>query len=200
MKKEIFAGIGLGLLVGTIIGLSIAEISGLILGALTSLLAAFFGLRASKDGESGNQIRIGIFCLSCLLSIFLGLVIRTHNLLAPSISDEILQYKNAQFDQTEIKKILLFKELGIIPNGFTFSKEAKVMNDKTILMSGYEPSVYLCSVINDSSSLEEIKMAYDKSGKKYQEIEMKLTFIINNPVELKAILIYLKTLLCNTNQ
>ena len=55
MKRDLISGFALGLLVGLLIGLSIAQVTGIILGALTSLLAAFFGLRPDKEGETGNE-------------------------------------------------------------------------------------------------------------------------------------------------
>jgi len=59
MKRDLISGFALGLLVGLLIGLSIAQVTGIILGALTSLLAAFFGLRPDKEGETGNKVVIG---------------------------------------------------------------------------------------------------------------------------------------------
>ena len=54
MKRDLISGFALGLLVGLLIGLSIAQVTGVILGALTSLLAAFFGLRPDKEGETAH--------------------------------------------------------------------------------------------------------------------------------------------------
>lgn len=196
MKKNIFAGIGLGLLTGTIIGLSIAEVTGIILGALTSLLAAFFGLRANKEGERGNQIIIGTFSVTCLVSIFFGLFIRTHNLLSPSLASEIKEYKDAYFDTVEIKKIILFKELGLIPNGYSFSKEAKQLNRQSLLMAGDNNSMELCSLISDDSSLPDIKEAYDVSGGKYKEIETQLSMVIKDTTDLRNTLLTLKQIIC----
>jgi len=196
MKKNIFAGLGLGLLIGTIIGLSIAQVTGIILGALTSLLAAFFGLRSNKDGEIGNQIIIGTFSISCLLSIFFGLYIRTHNLLSPSLSSEIKEYKNAYFDTAEIKKIILFKELGLIPDGYNFSKEKKQTNRQTALMAGNQGVIDLCNAVDDNSTLKDVKEAFDESGGKYSEIEKRLTLAIADSTELRNTLLFFKKLIC----
>lgn len=196
MKKEIFAGIGLGLLVGTIIGLSIAEVTGIILGALTSLLAAFFGLRSGKEGETGNQIVIGTFSLVCVLSIFFGLFIRTHNLLTPSLENEVKEYKAAYFDSAEIKRIILFKHIGLIPEGYSFSKDAIQTSQNSVLMAGDEGAIYLCNAVNENSNLDEIKKAFDNSGGKFTTIERKLSLVITDTANLRSTLLYLKTLLC----
>ena len=198
MKKNIFAGLGLGLLIGTIIGLSIAEVTGIILGALTSLLAAFFGLRSNKEGETGNQIIIGTFSIICLFSIFLGLYIRTHNLLSPSLLTEINEFKEASFDAHEIKKIILFKKLGLIPDGYTFSKEGKQSTNSglTVVMAGDNNSIDLCNSIDDKSTLINIKEAFDESGGKYQKIEQQLSLIITDQTELRNTLLFFKKLIC----
>lgn len=142
MRKDIFSGAGLGLLVGVIIGISIAELTGIILGALTSLLAAFFGLRSNSEGEKGNQLVIGSFSFTCVLAIFLGLLIRTHNFLAPSLASQIKEYELASFDSAEIREIILLKEFGIIPEGYSFSKEARQMNRNSILMADETSETY----------------------------------------------------------
>lgn len=195
MKKDIFAGIGLGLLVGIIIGLSVAEVTGIILGALASMLAAFFGLRPAKDGETGNQVIIGTFGLICTLSIFIGLYMRTHNFLSPSLKSEITEYKEASFDQDDIKKIILYKELGLLPQGYTFSKELQ-HETSTSLMAGGDKNIYLCSAIDNTSSLSEIKQAYDDSGGTYKEVENRLTKAIQDTSELRSTLLFFKTILC----
>ncbi|MEO6812869.1 MAG: hypothetical protein ABI172_03000 [Ginsengibacter sp.] len=196
MKKEIFAGLGLGILIGTIIGLSIAQVTGIILGALTSLLAAFFGLRGSKEGEKGNQMIIGTFSFACVLSVFLGLYIRTHNFFSPSLESEVKEYKTAFFDTSEIKKIILFKQLGLLPEGYSFSKDAIHTNQNSVLMSGDEKSLYLCEAIDENSSLDEIKKSFDNSGGKYSEIEKRLSLVISDTSNLRSTLLFFKSIIC----
>jgi hypothetical protein len=185
MKKEIYAGLGLGLLIGTIIGLSITEVTGIVLGALTSLLTAFFGLRTSREGETGNQIVIGTFSFT-----------RTHNSFTPSLENEIKEYKMAFFDTSEIKKIILFKQLGLIPQGYTFSKDAIQKNRNSVLMAGEGKALYLCDAIYDNSTLDEIKKAFDNSGGKYNEIENKLSNVISDSAKLHNTLLFFKNMIC----
>jgi hypothetical protein len=193
MKKEIYSGLGLGLLVGIVIGLSISEVTGIILGALTSLLAAFFGLRSTKEGETIKNITIGTFSLACFLAIFLGIYLRVHNSLSPSIDTEIENYKKVKFDDNEIKKIILFKTLGIVPEGSAFSKEAKSISS-TSLMANDE--MILCNSVNDKSTLEEVKGAFDDAGLEYKEIETGLSKRIHNSEELRLSLIFLSQEIC----
>lgn len=202
MKKDAFAGIGLGLLVGTIIGLSIAQVTGIILAALTSILAAFFGFKETKDAGRGNQIIIGTFGFTCLIAILLGVFLRTHNAFSPSLSQNLQAYKEANFSNEEIKKIMLFKDLGIVPEGYTFSKEAKEAGKATqsVLMAGEGTLPLLCESITKQSTLSEVQKAFDDSGGKYQDMERQLTTIVSDTAELKKTLIYLSSLLCNQKE
>jgi hypothetical protein len=196
MKRNVFAGMGLGLLIGVIVGLSIAQVTGMVLGALTSLLAGFFGLKGSKEGEMGNQILIGTFSLTCLCAIFFGMFIRTHDLFSPSMTSDVDKYKYAKFSEDEIKKIILFKELGLVPEGYKFSKDAKDTHGLSVLMVGGDSTVFLCQEIDENSPLEEIKSAFDRSGGRYQQVERSLSSTISNPGELRLSLLHIKTLLC----
>jgi hypothetical protein len=202
MKKDAFAGIGLGLLVGTIIGLSIAQVTGIILAALTSILAAFFGFKETKDAGQGNQIIIGTFGFTCLIAILLGVFLRTHNAFSPSLSQDLQPYKEANFSNEEIKKIMLFKDLGIVPEGYTFSKEAKEAGkaSQSVLMAGEGTLPLLCESITKQSTLSEVQKAFDDSGAKYQDMERQLTTIVSDTAELKKTLTYLSSLLCNQKE
>jgi hypothetical protein len=108
---EIASGIGLGLLVGIIIGLSVSHVVGIILGALTSLLATFFGLTASKEGDQTkfNTKPLTIFCfgLSTACFILIGIYLRTHNTLGPSLKNQKEELVAMGLKPEEISKVLL---------------------------------------------------------------------------------------------
>jgi hypothetical protein len=111
---EIASGLGLGLLVGIIIGLSVTHVVGIILGALTSLLATFFGLTASKDGDQSKQSKFNtkpltIFCfgLSTACFILIGIYLRTHNSLGPSLKQQKEELVMMGLKPEEISKVLL---------------------------------------------------------------------------------------------
>lgn len=195
MKKEILAGVGLGFLIGTIIGLSIAEVTGIILGALTSVLAAFFGLKPAKEGEKPYHAAIASFGFACLAAIFLGIFIRTHNLLAPSLEAQIEEYVEAGFSEEEARQYVLVQHLGIIPQGMTFSADSRSGSGSSVLMAGDEELI-LCTAIDTQSSLVDIKQAFSDSGGKYDELQRKLSDVISDPVSLKETLILLKTMIC----
>lgn len=193
MAKQIFAGIGLGLLTGILIGLSISEVVGVLIGALAALLAGFFGLRGNKDGETGNQLIIGSFGITCVIAIFIGIYCRVHNVMAPSLAEQVELYRKASFDSVEIKKIILAKELGILPDGSKFSKE--VMQAKGSVLMGNE-GYEICTDINESSSLEEIKAAFENSSGFYSELQRSLSASITDPNELRKTLLLIKQAAC----
>lgn len=194
--RSIFAGIGLGLLIGLIVGLSIAQVTGVILGALASLLTAFFGLRPNKDGENGNHVIIGAFGVTCAIAIIGGICIRTHDLLSPSLKRNISEYREANFDTTEIKKIILFQELGIISEGEKYVADFKNPGS-SILFAGEDETLKMCGTINQNSSLEDIKSAYAQSGVAYYDIEQELSSSITDPDQLKKVLLMITAELCN---
>jgi hypothetical protein len=90
---NILSGFALGALIGIVVGLSVSHVVGLILGALTSLLAAFFGLTVSSGQPDqgvlrGNSSVIFSFSISCVICILAGIYIRTHNYLGQSIGEQ----------------------------------------------------------------------------------------------------------------
>jgi len=191
LKKDIYAGITLGILVGGVIGLSIAQVTGIILAALASLLTAFFGLRPNKEGEVGNQIIIGTFSIACIIAILGGLYVRSNDSFSPSLQKDISMYQEAKFTPQEIKQIILVKKFGLIPNGFSFNLDAKSKGSS--LMAGEDS---LCKKISNNSNIDDIKSAFNNSGGKYQRVKDDLSILIADNTELKKILLAIKDLIC----
>ncbi len=195
MKKEIFAGLGLGLLIGVIIGLSIAQVTGIILGALTSLLAAFFGLKDSGTATAGNRVIIGTFSISCLCSIFLGLYVRTHDLLSPSVKNEYDTYTGLKlFNKQEVKQILLFRTLGLVPKDYKAGAE-KTAHQNSVLMSSDDAALRLCD--SSTFSLLDLKNAFVQAGPAYAELANKVLLIPDTLDQYKTFLL-IKDCLCKT--
>ena len=95
VATQVFSSVGIGLLVGLLLGLSSAPVVGLVVGSVTALLAGLLGVAVPvKDGEQaapiprGQQqaligLRAGTFGLACIVGMFAGIYMRTHNLLSP---------------------------------------------------------------------------------------------------------------------
>ena len=98
MATQVFSSLGIGLLVGILLGLSSAPVVGLIVGSITALLASVLGFKMPTWGSAGNEskerlpetsvqtligLRAGTFGFACVLGIFVGIYMRTHDVLSP---------------------------------------------------------------------------------------------------------------------
>lgn len=197
MKKNNFLGaFGLGLLIGNIIGLSISEVTGILLGALTSILSAFFGLRTNYNEDQRSQVFLATFCITCFIAIFLGIYIRTYNLLSPSLAYLIKKNENIKLDEEEIKNLFFYKEFGILPNGYTVLNKDVQNNRNTFLMAGKNSRLDMCETINDLNSLSDIITSFNESGDVYGKIANQLSHTIKDTSELKHSLLILKKIIC----
>lgn len=120
---NIFSGLGMGLLVGTIVGLSVSPVVSIILGSLTSLLAAFLGLQGEGSATEEsllsklrlNGVRIGSFAFACVAGILFGLFLRASNLFSEPIEVEVAKWTKAGYSATEARQFVAWKKLGIQP-------------------------------------------------------------------------------------
>jgi alkylhydroperoxidase family enzyme len=98
MAAQVFSSLGIGLLVGILLGLSSAPVVGLVVGSITALLASLLGFnlptKERAENASGNQLpqamvqmlialRAGTFGFACVAGIFIGIYMRTHDVLSP---------------------------------------------------------------------------------------------------------------------
>jgi hypothetical protein len=100
---DALAGIGLGLMLGTIVGLTTTPVVAGLVGGITSLLAVFLGL----DGGGGegklasiarvqlNAVRIGCFGLAAVAGFGIGLYVRINNPLAEAPQTQLARWQAA---------------------------------------------------------------------------------------------------------
>jgi hypothetical protein len=115
---EFAAGVAIGLLVGLIAGLSISPVVGMILGALSTSLLILLGFKESKDATASiaHAIRVLGFGLSCSIALIAGILLRTHAVLSPSLSEQKSRLAVlSTFTPTEIQQILLLTNYGLQP-------------------------------------------------------------------------------------
>lgn len=105
------AGAGLGLCVGTLIGMTTAPIVGTVVGALAALFATIFGVRL-QDVEA--FARIGGFGAFCVLGVLAGVALRTHNALGISVIQQVHEWVAAGYDPGTARQIVLYRELGLL--------------------------------------------------------------------------------------
>jgi len=127
----VFSGLGLGLLLGVIMGMSVSPVVATVLGALTTLLGAMLGLQgdaaaAEATDESAlkaikrrsmSGLRLGSFGVACVAGIFIGLFMRSNEVLAVSIKDLVNQYEAAGYDKGRALELAAYQKLGLVPEG-----------------------------------------------------------------------------------
>ncbi|MBI3790463.1 MAG: CHAT domain-containing protein [Gemmatimonadetes bacterium] len=97
---SVFSGVGIGLMVGALLGLSISPVVGIFIGALGTALAALLGLN-DPHFSTAKGLRIGSFGFATLVGAALGIVVRTHDLFAPSLEARRDTYMKAGFTQAQ---------------------------------------------------------------------------------------------------
>ena len=107
-----YGGAGIGLLFGVIMGTSITPTVATLLGVLTTMLGGILGLNDALFNDA-KAARIGSFGVACVLGAYLGLFVRSHNLLAPSIEDLKKSYVAAGFSEEQALNFIAMKEFGV---------------------------------------------------------------------------------------
>ena len=114
---DMLAGAGLGLLLGIVVGLSTSPVVGVVVGGLTSLLAAFLGLQGGEDSKIAafakvqlNGVRIGCFGLAAVLGVLLGLYVRINNPLAEAPEHQLARWTRAFPDNPVLARQMMISE------------------------------------------------------------------------------------------
>lgn len=107
-----FGGAGIGLLFGVIMGTSVTPTVATMLGALTALLAGILGLNDNMFNDA-KAARVGAFGLACVVGAYMGLYVRSHNVLAPSMLDLKQDYLDVGFTEKQALNFIAMKEFGM---------------------------------------------------------------------------------------
>lgn len=129
------SGAAIGLVVGLIAGLSISPVTQTLLGALSAGLLVLLGFKAPDTGSSGNPhaLRTLGFGTFCSLALIIGIGLRTHSVLSPSLSLQKQNLVNANvFTPNEIDQILLSTNFGLTSSAPSTQDGSKIPpNNKT---------------------------------------------------------------------
>ena len=118
------AGAGVGMLVGIAAGLSSAPVIAVVVGAISAGLLILLGLKKSDppstDATAGGGAasdhavaRIAAFGIFCTLALVAGVMIRAHDLLAPSAKSVAQTWKDAGFSDEQARQIALYQKVGL---------------------------------------------------------------------------------------
>jgi hypothetical protein len=118
--QEFGAGASIGMLLGLIMGLSASPVVMTVLGALAAGLLGLLGI-TTRHGKSANGeaptaggLRIFGFGLFCAGFLVIGILLRTHNALAPSLAAQEQELSaSGSLSKSEIHQILLLKAFGL---------------------------------------------------------------------------------------
>ena len=111
----IVAGASAGLLLGVLVGLSSSPVVGTVVGALATLGAAFLtnkdliALESEPRHARLSALRrwgTASLCVACLAGVFLGLVIRTRDLLSPTPAQQVARWTRAGFPPIQARAIV----------------------------------------------------------------------------------------------
>lgn len=112
LRFALFGGGGIGLLFGVIMGTTSTPVIATMLGALTAVLAGILGLNDNLFNNA-KAMRIGGFGICCVLGAYLGLYVRSHNVLAPSLLELKQTYLAVGFSEQQALNFLAMKEFGV---------------------------------------------------------------------------------------
>jgi len=177
-----YSGAGVGLLLGVIMGTSITPTVATVFAALTAMLAAMLGV---NDGHfsSAKAARLGSFGFACVLGAYLGLFIRSHNLLAPSLISLKEEYLAIGFTEEKALELILNKiqpgSIGALADVSTEIKKGKRgLEDMSIASASYPNDQ---SYLQHSSVLFSAKMEMG-SCQELADTDYSLTLeqVVNN--------------------
>ena len=183
MIGQLFAGAGLGLLVGILVGLSSSPVVSTVVGALAAGIITLLGfVRPGKDDESahtgGSMVRLGSFGLACTAAVLSGLFIRTHNWLSPSLAEQVAEVRKAGYGDEEARRWVASRNIGMAtgseseksrPTGGTASVAG------SILFSGGDSGECQYFDTNRYKNTQEHLYALKQLGGKYAKYAEKIS-------------------------
>jgi hypothetical protein len=126
--SDVLGGAGMGLLLGTLVGLSSSPVVGVVVGALASVLAIFLGLDATAGSALGalrvNGPRIGALGAATVVGLGLGLWVRVTNPFLPDPAAQLARWQAAlPDDPTLAKQMMVLERTGVAPSRFQYGDE-----------------------------------------------------------------------------
>jgi hypothetical protein len=130
---DLLSGLGIGLLLGIVVGLSTTPVVAVVVGALTSLLAALLGLGGTPadpakpslmDKVQLNGLRIGSFGLAAVAGVFVGLYVRINNPLAESPKAQLARWEAAFPDNPALaRQMMIYERHRLVPATLKLDKD-----------------------------------------------------------------------------
>jgi hypothetical protein len=120
VRLHAFAGGGLGLCVGVLIGMTTTPVVGTVIGALTALFATIFGDQIGRSTGAGAApdpagfARIGAFGALCTVGALVGVSIRAHNVLGETPAVQVAGLEAAGFSKPIALQLYMYRTFGLV--------------------------------------------------------------------------------------
>lgn len=173
-RATILSGVGMGLLLGIIMGLSVSDVVQTIFGVLAGLMGAFLGFdKRSYAGMEASEyekekyntlftaLRAGFFGLAVVAGILSGIFIRTNDLFTMSVEKSVKQWTDAGFDADYARKLVVYKRLAIDPTTGELGQSTQLQRTATAALFSAEDRETLCGVIDPDNWNNDWKTASD---------------------------------------
>ena len=155
LKLSLYGGAGIGLLFGVIMGTSITPTVATMFGTLTTLLAGILGLNDTHFSNA-KAVRVGSFGFACVIGAYIGLFVRSHNVLSPSLITLKEKYIAVGFSEEQALNFIAQKEFGM------FIQTTNV-NDILDGSTSEEASISTESSANNSEAIELTEITEQKT-------------------------------------
>jgi hypothetical protein len=207
MIGQLFAGTGLGLLVGILVGLSSSPVVSVVVGALAAGMVTLLGFARSATNDQpslteGSVVRLGSFGVACTAAVIFGLFIRTHNWISPSIAEQVSEVQKAGYTAEEARRWVSYKNIGTSTPGTTSDGSAASTHSTgatasvagSVLFSGANEGECQHFDTNRYKDTQEHLYALRQLGGKYAEYAEKISSL--DASQQKTVLNSLRLLFC----
>ena len=109
-RVSVASGAGIGLMVGSMLGLAASPTVATFIGAIGAVLAALLGLN-DRHFSAAKGLRIGAFGVFAALGACLGLYAQKHGVLAPNLSAQKAQLVAAGYSECQALDLLSGRSL-----------------------------------------------------------------------------------------
>ncbi|MCL1123212.1 hypothetical protein [Shewanella surugensis] len=222
LPLSLFGGSGIGLLFGVIMGTSVTPTVATMLGVLSSLLGAILGLN-DRYFNDAKAVRLGSFGLACVIGAYLGVFVRSNNLLSPSLIELKQEYVSLGYSESQALDFIYAKEFGVTLSrhkaGLSTTAEKTLaqrpISDKAVeVVVEVERGVYqqhssllfaanvnasACEelLLTDASlPLEEVVNNFELTGGQWEELALNILEQLPSDPQ-KTMLLAVKALVCD---
>jgi hypothetical protein len=157
LSTRVACGAAVGLLLGLVVGMSASPVVSGVIAALGAVLGGYVAQRGTEGAQPAADDRTGIdhpfvlsLALACVVGIFAGLYLRTHDLFSPSLSEEVSRWEQAGFTATDAMRFTAQRQLNLTePPSLNVLGQLKQWTD-----AGYSKGDAVKYVLHETSAAE----------------------------------------------